>query len=153
MKKIYHHTLFLVIFLNCFAANSAQVSESTAKTVAINFMKTVDSRVNSSSLEVVYTRESAFYVFGHANGFIIIAADDRVTPIFGYSTESVFVVPENKNNSVIKSLNSLCQFTFQKIFGHDRKFAQNIFLRYNAMYFAQLNLKNGIYRHRQRVHS
>lgn len=38
MKKIYNHTLILVIFLNCFVANSAQVSESMAKTVAVNFL-------------------------------------------------------------------------------------------------------------------
>lgn len=43
MKKIYHHTLFLAIFLKRFVANSAQVCESMAKTVAYNFLKTVDS--------------------------------------------------------------------------------------------------------------
>ena len=100
MNKIYQLSLFLVIFLNCFVANSAQVSESMAKTVAINFLKNVDSRVNSSSLEIVYTRENAFYIYGYASGWVIVSADDRVMPILGYSTEGVFITPQSAEDTI-----------------------------------------------------
>jgi len=41
---------------------------------------------------------SHFYVFGNDNCFVIVSADDRVTPIIGYSTENAFgqtTMPEN----------------------------------------------------------
>ena len=72
------------------------VSVEKAKTVAVNFLKNVDSRVNSSSIEVVYTRENAFYIYGYTSGWVIVSADNRVMPIIGYSTEGIFIVPENE---------------------------------------------------------
>ena len=101
MKNFIKMLVLLVSLAISNGVVSAPVSQNTAKTVAFNFIKNIDSKVTSSSvLSLVYTRESAFYVFGHANGFIIIAADDRVTPIFGYSTESIFVVPENESDTI-----------------------------------------------------
>ncbi|MCX6268822.1 MAG: Spi family protease inhibitor, partial [Bacteroidetes bacterium] len=75
------------------------VTENIAKTVAFNFIKTVDNLVNSSSFSLVYTGKSEaqllYYVFGNETGFVIVAADDRIEPILGYANEGrPFIVPE-----------------------------------------------------------
>lgn len=79
---------------------SAPVSVEKAKTVAFNFIKKSDSRIQSSDMALVYTSTNAnnnnlFYVFGHANGFVLIAADDRIQPVIGYSNEGrPFLLPK-----------------------------------------------------------
>lgn len=73
------------------------ISESTAKTVAENFLYSMQTA--KSSLSLVYNRENAFYVFGNKNSFVIISGDDRVQPVLAYSTESAFIQPkENDTN-------------------------------------------------------
>jgi hypothetical protein len=46
------------------------------------------------------TNENLFYVFGHANGFVLIAAEDRIQPILGnmpeqavYSITNIQILP------------------------------------------------------------
>ncbi|MCX6268432.1 MAG: C10 family peptidase, partial [Bacteroidetes bacterium] len=53
---------------------------------------------NSSSFSLVYTgkneNQNLLYVFGYEQGFVIIAADDRIEPILGYAHEGrPFLVP------------------------------------------------------------
>ncbi|HZK08069.1 MAG TPA: C10 family peptidase [Bacteroidales bacterium] len=97
-KKLLTFITLLIVTLIGNLAFPAPVSLEKAQTVAINFLK-VDAK--SSTLSLVYTRKSSFYVFSHANGFVIIAADDRVEPILGYSTESTFLVPENNTDTIV----------------------------------------------------
>ena len=82
-------------------ASGAKVTESAAKTVATSVGVSGNAHMkSSSSLSLVYAKET-FYVFGNASGFIIVAADDRVTPILGYSNEGPFIVPTDANDTTM----------------------------------------------------
>lgn len=92
-----------------------QVDENTAKQVGQHFLATrTNSQTlkNSSSFQLVYKSNSKisnplasiqpttyFYVFNvSTSGFIIVAGDDNVTPILGYSDQGVFDsnnIPQN----------------------------------------------------------
>ena len=95
-----------------------QVDENTAKQVGQNFLATrTNSQTlkNSSSFQLVYKSNSKisnplasiqpttyFYVFNAStSGFIIVAGDDNVTPILGYSDQGVFD-PNNIPQNVAK---------------------------------------------------
>ena len=75
------------------------VSVADAQNVALNFFKSNAPTQSGTAptARLVYTRTEAnnqidFYVFdmSPARGFVIVAADDNVIPILGYSTESSF---------------------------------------------------------------
>jgi hypothetical protein len=93
------------------------VDPSVAKLVGQNFVKT---RVNSATissnpnLELIYTESSKasgnnavnyFFVFNvnENQGFVIVAADDIVSPVLGYSDEKAFI-PNNIPVNVAKWL-------------------------------------------------
>lgn len=91
--------LALLIF-NCSIAK--QVLEETAKTVATNFLfsqgvlqskssKNVQ-KVFQSQFTIQSAKQNAFYVFNttDSGGFVIVAGDDRIKPILGYTQEGVF---------------------------------------------------------------
>jgi hypothetical protein len=102
--------LLLISFILCFSMFGKQIDENTARTVGQNFLIT---KPNSSAsfrtakFEMVYksnlstniSNTTFFYVFNVAtNGFVIVAGDDTVTPILGYSTEGNFDsnnIPQN----------------------------------------------------------
>lgn len=106
MKKTIFFVLSLVVFV---ALQAKTIDVNTARTVAekyyCNFV--VKTTVNSAAVlayaqKVTLSGEKAatpcFYVFNIDKGFVIVSADDRVTPILGYSTESNFDgpnIPEN----------------------------------------------------------
>lgn len=108
MKRIISLLILLCIFSFSFSKN---IDETTAKLVGQNFLvsKTNNSFKNGISLELSYTSASIanspsakiqainyFYVFNVSNGdgYVIVAADDKVAPILAYSYESDF----NPNN-------------------------------------------------------
>lgn len=105
MQNIVKITILLIAVSMSNVAFCAPVSVEKAKTEAFNFLKTVDSRISSSSLEVVYARENAFYIYGYASGWVIVYADDRVMPILGYSTEGVFITPQSAEDTTIRGTN------------------------------------------------
>jgi hypothetical protein len=102
--------LLLISFIVCFSMFGKQIDENTARTVGQNFLIT---KPNSSAsfrtakLQMVYksnlstnkSNTTFFYIFNVAtNGFVIVAGDDTVTPILGYSTEGNFDsnnIPQN----------------------------------------------------------
>ncbi|HUX54654.1 MAG TPA: C10 family peptidase [Williamwhitmania sp.] len=93
MKRI--TLIFSIILLgvnSCLKANP--VSLESAQAVAEIFFQHYSSRsVNTVSDAIVYKGSTApeFYVFTfQGGGFVIVAADDAVTPILGYSTTSIF---------------------------------------------------------------
>ncbi len=91
MKKFMTILMLLLVCTISNVAFSAQVSESMAKTVAVNFLKNVDSRrLPSNDMSLLYSKTNAYYVFGNEYGWVIISADDRVMPILGYSIEGAF---------------------------------------------------------------
>jgi hypothetical protein len=107
MKKIIFFGLLIFVSLTSYAK---QIDENTARTVGQNFLIT---KPNSSAsfrtakLQMVYksnlstnkSNTTFFYIFNVAtNGFVIVAGDDTVTPILGYSTEGNFDsnnIPQN----------------------------------------------------------
>ena len=94
MKK---HFLPFALMLFAVATYASTVSVSDAQNVALNFFK---ANTNSSVMltaTLKYTKTDAnntvdFYVFDMSpvTGFVIVAGDDNIIPILGYSTESSF---------------------------------------------------------------
>jgi hypothetical protein len=99
MKNLTKHLIMLMAIAISNLAISAPVSVEKAKTVAFNFIKNVDSQI--SSLDLVYTRHDAFYVFGSQSAWVIVSAQDAILPILAYSTESQFKVPENYADTTV----------------------------------------------------
>jgi len=105
MKRIFLFTGLLTAFT--FTALAKQVDESTAKQVGQTFLSSAagtKTQKNLNNLELVYsvvennsskTQKSQsityFYVFNAGtDGFVIVAGDDNVIPILGYSNEGTF---------------------------------------------------------------
>lgn len=62
-------------------------------------MKVANTMVKNTDFDVVATRGySNFYIFSSENSFVIVAADDRVKPVIGYSDSNSFVLNENMTN-------------------------------------------------------
>lgn len=104
MKQLMLLSGFIFLFASAFATH---VDENTAKTAGQNFLtgSTGSSLLQrATDLQLVYQSLSnpagstaisqqnvLFYVFNaDPNGFVIVAGDDAVTPILGYSSESLF---------------------------------------------------------------
>jgi len=102
--------LLLISFIVCFSMFGKQIDENTARTVGQNFLITKpnsSASYRTANFQMVYksnlstnkSNTTFFYVFNVAtNGFVIVAGDDTVTPILGYSTEGNFDsnnIPQN----------------------------------------------------------
>ena len=104
MKTKLLSLLLLITFFNMFGK---PVDENRAKTVGLNFLHyKTNSNVlkNASELQLTYKVNSineqvAFYVFNVGTiGYVIVAGDDTVTPILGYSDQGNFIsenIPSN----------------------------------------------------------
>lgn len=101
MKKYLKSSLLLSSIILSLHADAKYVSENTAKQIGLNYLNSVGVRVNDiSKLELTYTAQtksgskslSEYYVFNLSDkpGFVIVSADDLVTPILGYSNTSYF---------------------------------------------------------------
>ena len=106
MKKSSLHLFILFASLTIGASLSAHpVDTSTLLRVAVNFyqQKALESE-SAIQLQKVYTwcyqsadgrnETPAFHIYNIGSGFVIVAADNRINPIIGYSTETPFD-PEN----------------------------------------------------------
>lgn len=99
--------LMAILLLQAVFATAKPVTQTTARQVGWGFMTHNGARADlptAASLTLVYTGggetgsfsgnsrpENLFYVFNAGNkGFIIVAGDDAVTPVLGYSGESLF---------------------------------------------------------------
>jgi len=102
----------LAIVVGGWSASGAPVSEQLARTVAQRFLtahSNAFAALQGADLELVYTMEENaagatsptvyFRIFNaDGQGFVIVAGDDLVMPVLGYSTEAVFptqALPEN----------------------------------------------------------
>ncbi len=116
MKRIILLTVLLTMFNT--VTFSKQVDELTAKQIGKNFLTTLKSSNLSKSslmLELAFKADAGnsnttakiqettyFFVFNiGTNGFVIVAGDDNVTPILGYSDEGIFS-PDNIPQNVKK---------------------------------------------------
>lgn len=97
------YVLFLWLFLLSGLAFAGNISEQEARRVAAAFLQTSpQTRVGASSLQLVFDSESiltrsdgsapAYYVFDNTagSGFVIVAGDDLVRPVLGYSFSEEF---------------------------------------------------------------
>lgn len=96
MKKLLF-TLMLTIF--GFGLFAAPVSKETAQKIAVNFYKHYAVNKTDYSVADVVTRQkegiSTFYIFiFNAGGYVMVAADDAVIPVLGFSDNEPF----DKNN-------------------------------------------------------
>ena len=86
---------FALALLWSLSLTSAPINYDQAQTVAINFLQKSGQIKEKSKLIYVSfgqkTQDPLMYIFNFdEKGFVIIAGDDAVTPILGYSDESVF---------------------------------------------------------------
>ncbi len=94
--------LLLVLFVNYQNNFANPVTPKAAENIAVHFLNAMspDARLKNAQLTIVYGHDTRnenpgydlFYIF-NANiteGYVIVAADDAVTPILGYSTEGGF---------------------------------------------------------------
>ncbi|MCP9610690.1 thiol protease/hemagglutinin PrtT [Coprobacter tertius] len=115
MKKI---TLAIaLLFLVIIMAEAKQISPETALETAKNFFSVnyPKTRSHTTNLKLIYTGkmsennvtrsdnsiENYYYVFGNENdapGFVMIAADDRIQPILGYSFDNRFITENMPQN-------------------------------------------------------
>ena len=104
MRKLF---LLLIISLMSLSLMAERIEESTALNVAKTIMP--QSQLVDISSKTGFNN---FYIFSDDNSFVIVAADDRATPILGYSNDFPFVVenmPENINYW-LTSLNDEIQY-------------------------------------------
>ena len=92
--------LFSLLCMAMTALYAAPVSSSVAMQVASNFYAVNAGKSGSVSLTDVTSQSGfqEFYIFVHpqGKGFVIVAADDCVQPIIGYSLSTSFVFPHEK---------------------------------------------------------
>lgn len=105
--------LLLTSLLNLFALwlFAAHIDEQTARTVGGNFLSslaTADDR-SASSLQLAFRsgtdgtmdeEVTFFYVFQDKEGFVIVAGDDRSTPILAYSDQGAFDADDMPPNAL-----------------------------------------------------
>ena len=95
MKK----SIFLIVF-TIFSINSLQakyVSVDKATNLAEKFIFS-NSTINSQIKSIDVYKEEGIDIFHYVNlepkGFILISADDRITPLLGYSFENDFTIED-----------------------------------------------------------
>jgi len=105
MRRFIYVIIINIIF-------SAPVTENTAKRVAENiiverFMSTVHGGYTIVSSEMIKDNDQNLIYIFHLNpmGFVLISADDRVSPILAYSYESNFIT-ENMPQNVSYFINT-----------------------------------------------
>ena len=95
MKKLF----FVWLLLGTMALMAAPVNPYQARKVALNFMRQTNpsgSVMKNSDGQLLYTQTDSksgtalFYVFQVGKGFVMVAADDAVKPILGYSVTNSF---------------------------------------------------------------
>ncbi len=95
MKKLF----FVWLLLGTMALMAAPVNPNQARKVALNFMRQTNPSgpvMKNSDGQLLYTQTDSksgtalFYVFQVGNGFVMVAADDAVKPILGYSVTNSF---------------------------------------------------------------
>jgi hypothetical protein len=109
MNKFYF-LLFVLFSFSSFRISGKEILVTEAEKIASAFLsKDLSSssvkRIPQKQLLLAYTEHddnmgALYYVFNHSNGFVVVSADDEVTPIIGYSDGGGFdmdSIPENMN--------------------------------------------------------
>ncbi|MGP8213922.1 MAG: C10 family peptidase [Bacteroidia bacterium] len=103
MKKF--TSSFVAFCLGIGLVSAVPVNVNVAKQAAASFYRQQYANASSVDLTLAYTEttskgEPAYYVFNvnSDDGFVIIAADDAIRPVIGYSNQGQFVMPEHGSN-------------------------------------------------------
>ena len=90
--------LLTIVLLSALAVEAKPVGMERARTVGANYLNAISHSI-SGALKEVTTPFSGFYVFNAGEqGFVIVAADDCVRPILGYSLTNTFRVENMPTN-------------------------------------------------------
>lgn len=100
MKK----AILAVLLIGSLSASAAPVSQRVAQRAAANYLicrgiiKPADTLALSATFSAT-PEAAAFYIFNHrANGFVIVSADTRCTPVLGHSENGIFIPEEAPSN-------------------------------------------------------
>lgn len=108
--------LAVMLFLMTSVVKANPVDINIAKAIGAKFMKTDNLQfVKSYKLK---NGDAAFYIFNTANGFVIVSADNCVTPILAYSNEGRF----EEDKIPIQVQSHLDDFVEQIQYGVDNNF-------------------------------
>ena len=104
MKTLHLFLISLLCIISIHILQAGPVDTGAAKTAACRFMQTrsgcahlqpEDFRLAFTSAQLTGNRGNAFYAFNAGDhGFVIVAADDRATPVLAYSTTDTLQLPE-----------------------------------------------------------
>jgi hypothetical protein len=117
MKKLLLSLAFIAVAL--FNVMASGVELSTAREVATNFIAGIPGFASSPDLQIIQTKLGsdqmpAYYVFAPSGGegFVIISAEDVLTPVLGYSATGKFSLENNNSNfnSFIKRFSDQAAF-------------------------------------------
>ena len=110
--------VMILLLAITFAVKANPVDVQLARTVGAKFMQvnTMMKTTTADDLQLVKTYrtaadDAAFYVFNTANGFIMVSADNHLTPVIGYSDEgqldidNIPVQMEDYLQSFVRQLN------------------------------------------------
>ncbi len=95
-KRVLVLAILALFAIECRLAVASPVSQEQALRAATNFLK-IKGMPDAQLLDITATTEfSNLYIFSerNGNGFIVVSADDCVTPILGYSLTNQFEVEE-----------------------------------------------------------
>lgn len=95
----------LLLLLSFSFLSLSMMAERIEYSMALNIAKTIlpESQLTNLSSKANYNN---MYIFSGENSFVIIAADDRATPVLGYSQEYPFVI-ENLPKNINRWLTSI----------------------------------------------
>jgi hypothetical protein len=143
---------FIVLF--CFVLISGtyakETDRSTAEKVAVNFYYEKSNQFNQSinleSIEIQNTSivENAYWIVNLNHGWVLVSADDVMTPVIGYNFSNSFPSEENQDYNLKSWMQN---FIDQVDFINKNKLIQsegiaNEWARYTSNDFSILNIRN-----------
>ena len=90
---------FVLLFAAVFSAFAGEVSKAKAENTAVNFfyqkVNQYGQGINYYDLNIQesYLVEDAYYVVNFEKGWVVVSADDVLTPVIGYNLEGAFPSP------------------------------------------------------------
>ncbi len=82
------------------------INQAAAEKVAVNFYyeksNLFDKEIAFHELEIVEARmvEDAFYIINLENGWVIVSANDAMTPVIGYNFTGQYPAPDQLNDNL-----------------------------------------------------
>ncbi len=105
MKKFMKKNLvltFLMLFVFIFSVFAGEVSKSKAEKIAVNFyyqkVNQYGNGINYYDLNIrdSYLVENSYYVVNFDKGWVVVAADDILSPVIGYNLTGQFPPPSEQ---------------------------------------------------------